>query len=684
MNILIPHQWLLEHLKTKAKPEQIQEYLSLSGPSVESVTDQAGDKVYDIEITTNRPDTLSVRGVAREAVVILTRYELPSELKPLAIKKITKPETKQELPLPKINNDPALCQRIMCVVLANTKHKPTPKWMAQRLEQAGFQVHDSVIDITNYVTHDLGHPCHAFDYDKVMELGGVINVEEAKAGRPFTTLDGESRETVGGEVVFTNDVGTIIDLPAIIGTANSSVDENTHNVLLLLEDINPGKVRQTSMTHAIRTNAAQLNEKELDPYLGEITLQKGISLYREITGAKVAGPIFDEFIKPPPSKTILLKYSLCTDYLGVELEIDQIKQILSSLGCQVKLSAKTKKSQETTFGVTPPSYRQDLMIPVDLVEEIARVYGYQNIPSELMTGVLPVNPPADVDFSIEEKAKQFLAHLGWQEVYTISLVSGQLATSSSYALNDHLSLANPLLQDNSYLRRSLIPSLEEAIVQNPLADQLSVFELAAVYHPQKADLPQEEMTLGLVSTKSYRKVRGDLEALLAQFYINEIEIEAVVQKPEDKPDDNEARADSFYLQSGNIFATQDEKKVALGEIHVLNNRHIAMQIKMAQLIKLVKKHPQYQSLLSTTPIIEDLTFTLPLNTAVGKVVAVIRQTNQLITQVELKDYFQQNYTFHLTYQHQANNLSNEDVQPVRQEVVKQVEKQFQAKLVGKV
>ncbi|KUK79706.1 MAG: Phenylalanine--tRNA ligase beta subunit, partial [Microgenomates bacterium 39_7] len=329
MNILIPHKWLLEHLKTKAKPSQIQEYLSLSGPSVETISEQDGDSVYDIEITTNRPDSLSVRGVAREAAVILERYEISSRLKPLELKIPDKPEV-EELPLPQINNDPSLCQRIMCVVMSGVQSKPTPKWMAQRLEQAGFQTHNSMIDITNYVTHEIGHPCHAFDYDKIMELGGVINVEEAKAGKPFTTLDGEERETVGGEIVFTNEIGTIIDLPAIIGTANSSVDENTKNVLFWLEDLDKKKVRQASMAHAIRTVAAQLNEKELDSYLGEDALKRGIQLYRDVTGAKVASEIFDEFIEPPAPAEIKIENAQISRYLGLDLELDLIEQIMTS------------------------------------------------------------------------------------------------------------------------------------------------------------------------------------------------------------------------------------------------------------------------------------------------------------------------------------------------------------------
>lgn len=673
MNILIPHKWLLEHLKTKAKPAQIQEFLSLSGPSIENIYEDKGDKVYDIEITTNRPDSLSVRGVAREAAAILSRYKIDSELKELKLNDVNKLET-DALKLPKINNNQAHCQRIMCVVLDKIKDKSTPKWMAERLEQAGFQTHGSIIDITNYVTHDLGHPCHAFDYDKIMELGGVINVEEARANQPFITLDGESRETVGGEIVFTNSVGTIIDLPAIIGTANSSVDENTKRVLLWLEDLDNKKVRYASMAHAIRTIAAQLNEKELDPYLGEKTLAKAISLYQEITNAKVASKIYDQFAEPPALKPIKLNYKKLVSYLGFEIEIDQITQILRELGCEVKVNIKTKKNQETLLIVTPPSFRRDLLIQVDIIEEIARIYGYQNIPSKLMDGPLPQNHPKNTGFAIEEKIRQFLANIGWQELYSVSLIGDELIKQSGLKQEDHLQLNNPLLAENRYLRRSLIPSLTEAVLQNSQADQLSMFELAAVYLPQKGELPKEEMTLGMVSTKSYRKVRGDLESLLEHLYINKVQINEDPQEV--------TKVTSESAQQGTI-TTKDNNNI-LGKIIVLEDQKIALELDLEVLIGLAKKHPTYHPLLSTSPIIEDLTFSLPLDTRVGKVLEIIENSDPLVKEVALIDSYLQNYSFRITYQHPEENLSNELVAPIRQKIVELVEKETQAKLVGKV
>ncbi len=676
MNILIPHKWLLDHLKTKAKPQEIQKYLSLSGPSVESIDEVEGDQVYDVEITTNRVDAMSVRGVAREASVILNRYGIKTSLKDLSLPETLKPEV-EELPLPQINNNPELCNRILSVVLTNIEHSVTPNWMSQRLTQAGFQVHDSVIDITNYITHDLGHPCHAFDYDKIMDLGGVINVAEAKAGRPFETLDGAKYETVGGEIVFTNDVGTIIDLPAIIGTKNSSVDENTDKILLWIEDLDAQKVRQASMQHAIRTIAAQLNEKEVDPHLGKNVLIKAVKLYQKLTKAKVASELYDDFPNPRQVEPVQISTQTIANYLGLELEIERIQEILTQLGCTVEINRSENKSESSTeLMITPPTYRPDIQIPADVVEEIARIYGYQELPSVLMSGQLPVNPPQEAGFNSENQIKNFLANIGWQEVYTLSLVSAEQANWGGLKAENHLKLANPLLEDSVYLRRSLIPSLEAALQENPQAEKLSVFELAAVFHPREAELPDQPMKLGMLSRKEYREVRGDLEALLAQFYLDDIKI-----KPEELTDQETNRG---YQQKASILTKIKGEEHYLGFAFVLPNQKVGFELDCAMLIKLARKYPEYQAPAKTSPIIEDLTFTLTPDTPVGRVIDQILATNELVRSVELKDIYQQNHTFTIKYQALENNLSTEDVAPIRETIVERVEDKFNAKLVGQV
>lgn len=658
MNILIPHHWLLEQLKTEAGPKKIQEYLSLCGPSVERVTKVGSDWVYDIEITTNRVDSMSVRGIAREAAVILPQFDIPAKLIKNTLTFATiKPNSKALLPLPKIRNTTKLSRRIVCVILSNLKRTPTPAWMANRLQAVGMNVHDSVVDITNYITHELGHPVHAFDYDKVMALGGEIIVTKARKGERFTTLDGESYTTVGGEVVFKNPDGTIIDLPAIKGAANSSIDDTTKNVLLWMESIDPAKIRFASMTHAIRTVAAQLSEKGVDPHLMEPTLVRGIELYQELCGATIASEIYDSFPGRQTPKPVVVDTAKIASYLGLELPLTKIVAILEKLEFRVK-------TVRNTLQVTPPTFRQaDITIPADVIEEIARIYGYHNLLSVVMPTRIPLSYPTDVNFSAENTLKHFLADVGWQEVYTYSMVSQALAEQSGFSVKQHAALANPLTDDKVSLRRSLIPSLREVIDTNSQLATLSVFELANVYEPQPAGLPREVLRLGLVSTKPYREVKGDLEALLKKFHI----VGLTVVSEEDQP--------TGTLRIG---------VTSIGSISVNDKKYTTVELDIAKLLPMIKTHPTYQPLAKTGSVIEQLTFTLPLKTAVGPILTDIGQVDKRIKSVVLQDVYQANYTLTIEYWDPKTNLSNEAVRPLRKHIVQLVEKTYRAKLVGEV
>lgn len=665
MNILIPHTWLLEHLETSATPEEIQKYLSLSGPSVERIYDRSGEKVYDIEVTTNRVDSMSVRGIAREAAVILSHAGLPSKLKPLQLSTNDQHHT-PSLPLPTIINDPKLCKRILCVVLTTVQHAPTPEWMAKRLTETDQNVHDAVIDITNSITHELGHPCHAFDYDKIMKLGGTIVVKEAEKGKRFVTLDGSEYQTVGGEVVFENGAGEIIDLPAIKGTMNTAVDDQTTNLLFWIESIDPKKIRFASMTHAIRTVAAQLNEKHVDPELGMDVLLKGIELYREHCQAQVASQIYDEYPGKRPLQSMKVPIQTIHTYLGVELPRETIEDILIELGCQVEKADPQIKNE--TLEITPPSFRPNLTIPADIVEEIARIYGYHNLPSVVMDTPIPLSKPTEVNFGLEHAVKNFLAHIGWQEAYTYSMVSQELADQSGYDLDEHVTIQNPLTDDRVYLRRTLIPSLQEVLDQNPLEKHLSVFEMAYVYQPQTDHIPQQDLWLTLLSSKPYRQVKGDVEALLAQLFLSQVEFQ-----PHDYQHEK-------VTQSAQILVDSQE----LGQLHVLKNGRVAVALDMHMLTTLAKSHPTYQPIPCTAEIIEDLTFTFPQKTLIGPVMTSMQSVDPLIKKVELKDQYQQNFTFTIHYQDQGKNLSGEDIEPIRKRIIDELDHTYQAKLVGQV
>lgn len=659
MNILIPHSWLLEHLETEATPQKIQELLSLSGPSVERIYDKDGESVYDIEVTTNRVDSMSVRGIAREAAVILTEAGIPSQLRPLELPAAFV-ATEEKLPLPRISDPENLCKRTLAVVLSTVAHTATPEWMGTRLKHIDQNIHDAMIDITNYVTHDLGHPCHAFDYDKVMALGGSINVRTATPGKKFTTLDGLTYTTVGGEIVFENDAGEIIDFPAIKGTANTSVDESTKNVLFWIESLPAEKVRFGSMTHAIRTVAAQLNEKNVDPSLAESVLKKGIALFENLCGAVQASEIYDVFPQRPAPVTVSVPLTTFQRYLGIELPVEKMIDILQKLECSVELKSDVLQ-------VTPPTFRPDITIPADVVEEIARIYGYHNLQSKIMDTRIPVTYPTDSNFILEERTKRFLAASGLQEMYTYSLVSAEIAEQSGFPVAEHLQLQNPLTDDRTYLRRSIAPSLREACNANPLKPHLSVFELAHVYHPRENELPEQVLHLTMYLQKTYRDARGLLELFLAQVtFIPTIRITP--------------RTDGV---TGEIFAGQGTEHKNLGTIAVVDGA-VVIDLIWSSILASAQSHPRYQPQPKYPALTEDLTFTVPEHTQVGTVIETLESVGDVLEKVQFVGQYKNNITLNITYRDATKPLSSTEVEPLRKKIVSIIQDTYAGKLVGEL
>ena len=674
MNILISDKWLREHLDTDAKRADIQKYVSLSGPSVEHIYDfelsnGKKDYLYDIEITTNRVDSMSIRGIAREAATILNRAGFRAKLKNFPIKRIQKhPSVKLELP--EIIYETDTVRRVLAVVLTDIQHKEAPDEIKDRLAQIEVNSHEALIDITNYVTQELGHPCHAFDYDKIMKNGGKIIIKEAQKGKKFVTLDKEEHTTVGGEIVFENEAGEIIDLPAIKGTLNTGIDENTKSVLFWIESLDAKKVRYASMSHAIRTIAAQLNEKNVDPNLALDVMSYGVELMERFCGAKIASDLYDYFPARKAKTKVTIPYEQIEKYLGIQLKNKEIITILEDLGCQVSV-------KDNVFTVYPPSYRPDIEIQADIVEEIARIYGYHNLPSKLMDTEIPLNKPTAVDFELEKNIKNFLADHAWQEIYSYSLVSEKLALESGYKLEEHSKLNNPLKEENTYLRRSLVPSLKEVIETNPQEKVFSIFEIAFLYHPQKDNLPKQNLNLAMLSNKNYRKVKGDFMATLDKFYVD---TNKVIFKEKLK---SEIKAPNTK-QAAEIIYKDGKKQIKLGNLSILKNKLTAIEIEFIELLKIVRKHPSYKKIINTAQIIEQITFTLPEEIAVGSLIKDLKKLNKKIKSVELADIYKNNFTFSFVFQDPKENINSDIVEPIRKEIVKLAENDYRAKLVGQI
>lgn len=643
MDILVPDEWLRNFLKTKATPTKIAECLSLCGPSVDKVSKEKRSSIYHIELTTNRVDSASVYGIAREAYAILPRFKIKASL--------ARPAKKPKLNFTKSVNyldakvDKDLCSRFTAVLIKNVEIKDSPKWMKERLNWVGVNPKNNVVDISNYIMHEIGQPVHTFDYDKIK--GAKMILRKSKKGEILTTLDGENYELPGGDIVIEDGDERLIDLAGIMGGENSAVDSSTKNVLLFVQTYNPVNIRKTSMSLAKRTEAAVLFERGLDPENVTLGIGRGVELFEKLTGGKAENKILDIYPNPYKPKKVNAKLSFINEMLGIDIKKSEITNILQSLGFEVKWN----KDELTAF---VPSFRaQDINIAEDLVEEIARIYGYHNLPSTLMDGKLP-EKPKNSPFDFEIMVKRVLKGFGGNEVYTLSLVP------KSYIDDRALKLVNPLGKESEYLRTSLTPSLITAAKENLREkDPFFLFEVSNVYLPKSAKLPEEKMMLGAIFANfEYRKAKGIVEALLSSLNITyKYEAEDV----------------KHFVPSRRLLIKTG--KGILGEFGVLEQKgFIYFEVDMNKFKDAYTEIKPYKPLPKYPAQIEDITLILPQKTKVGDVLSNINAASKDVRKVELRDVFKKAYTFRVWYRNPKKTLTNNEVEKIRSKIITKLSK----------
>ena len=645
MEILISDNWLREFLKTKASHRDIAKMLSLCGPSVEKVSKLNADFQYLIEVTTNRVDSLSVYGIAREASAILPRFGIKARLIPL--KTTSGYKFSKEVDFLKTEVDSHLCPRFTVVLIKDVKIGSSPDWMVKRLNLVGVRPINNVVDISNYIMHELGQPVHTFDYDKI--AGQKMILRNSRQGETIVTLDGKKHLLPGEDIVIEDGGGSLIDLCGIMGGTNSAVDEKTKNVLLFVQTYNPVNIRKTCIATSQRSEASAIFEKSPDPELVTYGMLRAIDLLEKLFAGVPEKHILDIYPKPYKVKTLSINYNFINSFLGTKIKKSEISEMLTPLGFELS-------RQGNNLLVKVPSFRaKDINIPQDIVEEIARIYGYHNLPSQIMEGALP-EPGYDSPFLFETGVKNILKSLGATEVYTSSLVPREWTEEKA------LKLRNPLGDDSEYLRTSLKASLVNAAKENSgQKEPFHLFEMANIYIPRKDDLPEEGMTLaGIFSNQNYRKAKGTVEALLEQLNI----------KFDIKAED----AKGFYpSQRLTIISAKDY----LGEFGILEESgFIYYQFKTEKLRKQQKAYKTYKPIPKYPAQIEDITFKVPEKTKIGEVIQAISNLQFTIYKVELKDIYKDSYTFRIWYQHPDKTLINKEVEEIRNKIIKSVKEKF--------
>jgi len=504
-------QWLRDFVEIKADNARLADDLTLAGIAVEKVE----GFIFEMDITTNRPDAMNHYGAAREASAI---YDVP--LKPLASKL---PATKTATPFPIEIQEPDLCPRFTARVIRGVTVKPSPAPIAERLASIDQRPINNIVDASNYVLWEIGKPTHAFDLD-LLE-GGKIIVRKGRAGETLKTLDGQVRQ-INAEDLVIADARKPVGLAGVMGGFDTMITEKTRNILIESAWFDPAVVRKMSRRHGLHTDASHRFERGADYESTVISCDRVAELVLSSGGGELEGNVVDVIARPMPSPVVSLHLSEVVRHLGKILSRDEVQRILERLG--FVLEAADAAHEDPKFSVRVPSWRLDVTREIDLIEEIARQHGYNKF-----ANTLPASSGAVVelpDAAKDARLRSSLLALGYNEALSVTFISPESAKQFSTA--EPLLLANPLSDEASAMRTSLLPGMLDMLGWNLNRGAASVrlFEAGHIFEKTASSRDEKKhICLGATGNAttanlhekprpySFFDLKGDLEVLFSAF-----------------------------------------------------------------------------------------------------------------------------------------------------------------------
>ena len=496
--MLVPYKWLAEYVPGLPLPGDVAEALTSSGTACESMTGEGEDTVFDFEITHDRADCLNIFGIAREAAA-----SLGLELKHPNLAVNEEGPVVEGLATVKIIS-PDLCRRYVGRVVTEVNVCPSPEWMQKRLLSCGIRPINNVVDITNYVMLELGQPLHAFDLDRIRD--GTVVIRRARSGESITTIDGELRELSGDMLVIANSRSPVA-IAGVMGGADTEVEESTTHVLLEAAAFDSVSVWRTSRRLKMRTEASIRFSRGVWPENARLGIDRAAALMAELRVGKVAAGRVDEYPGLEAPVYVRLRPARVNRLLGITVDEDEMKSILMRLGFILD------EWNEDSCRVLVPNYRMDVSQEEDLVEEIARIYGYDKIPPTIPKGTPPeiqLNP----ERRIESKVGEVLRGSGLTEVDTMTFTSESSCSELRLPEEDidrcKVQISNPISSEHTMLRTTLLVSLVDVLRRNASRqrDDVAIYEVGKVFgrrhveegkeeSDREANLPYERKMIGL-------------------------------------------------------------------------------------------------------------------------------------------------------------------------------------------
>ena len=621
--------WLKEFVEVPVDARRLKADLTSIGLNAESFQEVGGDVVFEVEVTTNRPDCLSHYGVAREVAALYRKRLAPMD----HVCKESSDPASAEASIEILN--PELCARYCGRVVRGVKVKPSPDWLVSRLETIGQRSINNVADITNYVLMELGHPLHAFDLNRLE--GHRIIVRAARPGEQLKTLDGVNRTLAASDLVIADSTRPVA-LAGVMGGEESEISDDTRTVLLESAWFDPVSIRRTSKSQGLHTEASHRFERGADIEMAPVALDRAAILIAQLAGGEVLRGVLDVYPAPRQRTHIELRRSEIQRILGTEIPWEVVERVLRTLGFLVE-----RRGTEG-WKVTPPLSRLDVDREVDLIEEVARHYGYNRLPSRVRPA--PVRLATDETRSKVLRISRTLVALGYREIIPSAMVDP--AENARFTDRSPVVLENPLSQDAAAMRSSAIPSMIHTLKWNldRYRTDLRLYEMGRVYSARNSSLPDEHRVLVLGATGnrepetlhsgktkiSFFDLKGDVEELLGCFDLPGLKFEPL---------------DAGYLEGGvaGRFVAEDMTVATLGRLredlargYKLRQALWLAEIEVEVLLNAALRQKSFKPISKFPPVERDFSLVVPGSTAYRSVEGTIRglgiEEIQSVTPVE--------------------------------------------------
>ncbi|MCS7172109.1 MAG: phenylalanine--tRNA ligase subunit beta [Armatimonadetes bacterium] len=686
----VPWTWLRELVRTPdpLDPEAWTERFPMLGLGVEAVERWGDDWVFCLETTTNRPDWLGMVGIARE-VAAATGGE------------VVVPPTVVEEEDPAAGSlasvtfaDPDLCYRYVARVIVDVQVGPAPRWMTERLEKCGIRSINNVVDITNYVMLELGQPLHAFDYDALVD--GRIVVRTARAGERLVTLDGVERVLPEGTLVIA-DGERPVALGGIMGGADTEIRPTSRRVLLESAWFNPVAVRRTARAVGLRTEASTRHERGGDPERARIAAARAAELMRRYCGGRVLRGEVDVYPRPEPPRVVVLRYDRLCRVLGTEIPREEAEGTLRRLGFGVE-------PQEDRAVVRVPHHRRDVEREEDLIEEVARLWGYDRIPETMPLGEMGVGRLPE-HLAREREVREILLRDGLTEVFTLSLLHprdlARLRIPPDHPLREAPRLLNPLTEEHTHLRTTLLPSLLEVLRTNRTRGipDVHIFEIGRVYFSTPEGW-EERKVVGIarmgrvllgrwnlpeeVVESTFYHLKGNLETLFESLHIPDWRL-----VPEAVPWLHPYRSAAVWIGSERV-GWMGEVHPHVAEVYDLRERAYVAEVALAPLLAHARP-PELRPLPRYPAVDRDLAVVVREEVAAGDLVGEIRRVaGPVLEAAEPFDVYtgpqvppgHKSVALSLRFRSPDRTLEAREVEAILEEVLEALRQRFGARLRG--